>query len=209
MYAEKFRVFGVKKRKDAQCPNCYSLERHRLLWCFLKDKTDLFDGNSKSLLHIAPERLTSKLLAALPNIDYLSVDLDSELAMVKIDLTDIQYPDHSFDVIFCSHVLEHIEDDGKAMSEMYRILGPGGWAAVQVPTYGETTFEDPSVATPEDRLKLFGQKDHVRIYELDIVDRLKTAGFQVEDVLYARELSEEKRTLYAIRDQHIFYCAKS
>ncbi len=209
MYTDRFRPFGEQKRPDAKCPNCGSLERHRLVWCYFQEKTNLFDRKPKSLLHIAPERLMGELIAVIPNLDYLSADIDSPLAMVKIDLTDIQYPAESFDIILCSHVLEHILDDRKAMAEMLRVLKPKGWVNVQVPIYGPTTFEDPSVTTPEDRLKFFGQEDHMRKYGRDIKTRLEEAGFQVKHERYARELSEETRTLYAVRDQDLFLCTKA
>ncbi len=209
MYTDRFRPFGAKKRPDAKCPNCGSLERHRLAWCYFQDKTNLLDGKPKSLLHIAPLRLLGKLMAAIPNLDYLSADIDSPLAMVKIDLTDIQYPEYSFDVIMCCHALQQIEEDHKAMAEMFRVLKPNGWASVQVPIFGTTTFEDPSVTTPEDRLKVFGQEDHVRKYGLDIKGRLEEAGFKVKHERYARELDKEKCAHYGIRDQDIFFCTKA
>jgi predicted SAM-dependent methyltransferase len=207
-YADIFRPFGAVTRPDAQCPNCGSLERHRLLWCYLIQRTNLFENRPKSLLHIAPELIVSKLLSSVPNINYISADFDSPLAMVKMDLTDIQYPSGSFDVILCSHVLEHIVDDRKAMSEMHRVLKSGGWAAIQVPVCAKTTEEDKSVITPEERAKRYGQADHVRKYGFDIMNRLEEAGFAVKHENYARELSKEVRTLLAVLDEDIFLCAK-
>ena len=207
-YADEFRPFGLTKRKNAQCPNCGSLERHRLAWCFFRDKTNLFDGEPKVLLHVAPERIMSKKVQDIPGIDYLSADLDPAMAMVQMDLTDIQFPDETFDIILCSHVLEHIPDDRKAMSEMRRVLKTGGWAAVQVPVYGETTYEDFSITAPEEREKAFGQKDHVRKYGVDLQDRLHAGGFKVARIRYANSISPELRELYALRNQDIFYCTK-
>ena len=115
------------------------------------------------------------------NIDYLTADLNPEGVMVKMDITDIDYPDSTFDTIICNHVLEHIIDDHKAMSELHRVLKPGGWAILQVPISFslDKTFEDASVTAPEEREQVFGQCDHVRIYAPDYIDRLEQAGFQV------------------------------
>jgi len=205
---EAFRPFGNPKRQNAQCPHCGGLERHRLAWCFFKGRTNLFDQRPKRLLHVAPERTMSKMVSAIPGIDYLSADLDSRLAMVKMDLTDILFKNEYFDVILCSHVLEHIPDDAKAMSEMYRVLRPGGWAAIQVPVYGDSTYENSSIISPDDRLRMFGQRDHVRKYGRDITGRLSAAGFVVEHVLYAQEVSEVDRKKFALKAQDIFYCTK-
>ena len=108
------------------CPKCSSLERHRLLWPYLQRGNGL-GGSAKKLLHVAPEPLFTRLLTGIPGIEYLSADLDSPLAMTRMDITDTQMPDCSFDVIVCCHVLEHIPNDAKAMSELRRISGPNGW----------------------------------------------------------------------------------
>jgi len=103
--------------------------------------------------------------------------------MVKMDITDIQYPDASFDAIICNHVLEHVPDDRRAMRELYRVLKPGGWAILQVPYSEQITqsIEDPSITTPEARARVFGQEDHVRIYaKEDYLTRLEEAGFRME-----------------------------
>jgi SAM-dependent methyltransferase len=100
--------------------------------------------------------------------------------MIKMDITNIDYPDQSFDVIYCSHVLEHVQDDRKAMREFYRVLKTTGWAILLVPITAEKTLEDPSLVGPEERLRVFGQADHVRRYGPDYVDRLREAGFSVQ-----------------------------
>lgn len=205
---EAFLPFGLTKRVNAKCPNCGALERHRLFWCYVKAFTNLFDGNPKSLLHVAPEQILADKLLAIPGVDYLSADLDSPRAMVKMDLTDIQYPEGTWDVILCSHVLEHIPDDRKAMSEMYRTLKPGGWLIVQVPTYGDTTYEDWSITTEEGRLAAFHQKDHVRKYGTDIVERLQGAGFSVKMERPATMFDAATVRKHALKDQYLFYCEK-
>ena len=131
--ADTFLPFGIKSvRPDRQCPACGSLERHRLMWLFFALRTDLFT-RPQQVLHFAPEGTISVRLGALPTIDYLTADLDPTQAMVQMDITDIDRPDASFDVIFASHVLEHVPDDVRAMRELRRILRPDGWAVLEVP----------------------------------------------------------------------------
>lgn len=151
-------------RPDAQCPGCGSLERHRLLWLYLHDKTRFFKDNLK-VLDIAPMDIFQQKCKALPNLDYMSADLSSSLAMVNMDITDIKLPDNSFDCIICYHVLEHILDDVQAMKELFRVLKPGGWALLQSPVDVQrtSTFEDEHIVLPQDRLRVFGHQNHVRI----------------------------------------------
>lgn len=204
----KFLPFGVKPRPNAQCPRCGSLERHRLLWLYLRDMTNLFVDNLK-LLDIAPMDCLQRKFRAMPNIDYISVDLESPLAMVKMDITDMQFPGNQFDCIICYHVLEHIPDDQMAMKEMFRVLKPGGWAILQVPILRDKTFEDPSVITPEDRERVFGQRDHVRIYGLDYKDRLEQAGFSVKVDDYVKQMSDDVVRKYGLmKDENIYFCSK-
>jgi SAM-dependent methyltransferase len=134
------------------------------------------------MLHIAPEPVFERLFRKQLGKNYLTADLYNPRAMVKMDVTDIQLPDDSFDAIYCSHVLEHVPDDNKAMRELLRVLKPNGWAMLLVPIFGERTFEDVSITTPADRARVFGQEDHVRIYGRDYIDRLRSAGFEVEEV---------------------------
>jgi SAM-dependent methyltransferase len=145
----------------------------------LLERTDLFDGRGKTVLHVAPERCLRRRLARRLGAGYLTAD-QSHKAMIRLDVTDIQFPDESFDVILCSHVLEHVKDDRKAMREFRRTLKRDGWAVLLVPITAERTFEDPSVTDPAERRRLFGQEDHVRVYGPDYADRLREAGFQVE-----------------------------
>ena len=160
--SRRFRHFGRVPRKESQCPYCGSLERHRLLWLYLSRKTDLFDGAQKKMLHIAPEPCLEPRFKKWLAESYLTADLFNPHAMVKMDITNIAYPDQSFDVIYCSHVLEHVHDDRKAMREFFRVLKDKGWAILLVPIYAEKTFENPSIVEPTARLKAFGQEDHVR-----------------------------------------------
>jgi SAM-dependent methyltransferase len=142
-------------------------------------------------------------------INYLSADLSAPSAIVKMDITDIQYPDNTFDVIYCSHVLEHIPDDRRAMREFYRVLKPDCWAILHVPITANRTFEDPAVIDPKERERLFGQFDHVRRYGPDYKDRLMEAGFSLTVDGFVRELDNRTvRRFGLMRDEDVYFCRK-
>lgn len=204
-------IVGGGYRLNAQCPRCYSLDRERFLYLFLRDKSDLFNKNKASgwrVLHLAPERNLQKVLKAYSHLNYISADLTSPRAMVKMDITEMGFLDNTFDVIICSHVLEHIPDDIKAMYELFRILKPRGWAIVLTPISLslEKTYEDASITGPKERENAFGQYDHVRIYARDFKDRLGKAGFHVE-VFHYDEDTTKKYGLFPGGD--LFICVKS
>lgn len=213
-----FRVTaGDKPRPDAWCPVCGSLERHRLLWSFIQRQTDLLEGHHTALLHIAPEKQLEEKLRHTRNLDYLSGDLHSHAAMVQMDIENIQYPDNSFDVIVCSHVLEHVPSDMQAMREFHRTLKEAGYALIMVPITADNTFEDPSVKNTAERRRLYGQDDHVRRYGPDIKDRLEGAGFQVKAFSATEIVGEHNIQLLGVRDRshgksvdsdQVFVCKK-
>ena len=178
----QYDIIGGGFREHATCPVCGSTERERLVWLYISQRTDLLQRPAR-LLHVAPERELGAHLHHAPQLDYLSADLFDENAMVKMDITDIRYPDASFDAIICNHVLEHVPDDAKALAEFYRVLAPGGWAILQVPYSQQltTSVEDPSIVSAQERARVFGQEDHVRIYaKEDYLQRLELARFSVE-----------------------------
>ncbi len=181
--------FALETRDDAVCIYCGSLERHRLLWIFLKQRTNLFDGRPKRVLHVAPEPCIESRISCSIGSGYLTADLANPRAMVKMDVTQIEFEDESFDVIICNHVLEHIMDDRKAMREFNRILKPHGWAILLVPITAQKTYEDFSITSPRERLLAFGQEDHVRRYGPDYVDRLRESGFAV-NVIFPADLMQ-------------------
>jgi hypothetical protein len=208
-HLRRFTPFGLVPRPEAQCPLCGSLERHRLICLYLIRKTNLFDGQQKKMLHVAPEAHLAQLFQRANLMDYLSADLCASNAMVKMDITDIQYPDNNFDVIYCSHVLEHVSEDRRAMREFCRVLKPGGWAILQVPIQGDTTFEEPTVINPQERQRLFGQYDHVRQYGLDYKDRLVNAGFSVRVDGFVRELNDNTICRLGLtRNEDVYFCRK-
>lgn len=209
----KFLPYGyVVQREDALCPRCLALERHRLLWLWLQRESNLFTTRQK-LLHIAPEvalmRELKRLYASAPE-QYVTADLESPLADMHFDIQQIPLEENYFDVVICNHILEHVESDAQALSELYRILRPGGWGVVLSPVdlSRERTFEDDSITDPAERTRLFGQYDHRRVYGRDYVERLSQAGFRVEDYAYKNEFSVSEQSLYALPDDHIYIIRK-
>jgi SAM-dependent methyltransferase len=179
------QIIGAGFHEYDYCPVCQSSYRQRLVMAYLDTVKEPKPGSK--MLHIAPEAGLHYIFKRKLRSGYICGDLEPECYSyyanpIKIDLTQIEFPDNCFDIIVCNHVLEHVPDDRKAMTELFRVLKPGGFAILQVPISLklEKTFEDWSITSPEDRLKYYGQKDHVRIYAMDYVDRIKYAGFQVE-----------------------------
>lgn len=201
--------YGEQQRENALSPGTNSLERHRLLWLYLQE-TDFFTAPHK-MLHIAPEQCFYGRFKKMKNLDYTTADLESPLADVKLDVQDMPLEDDTYDVVFCNHVLEHVPDDKKAMREILRVLKPGGMAIIQVPlnpSY-ETTKEDPTITDPEERHRLFGQYDHVRMYGNDYPNRLKEAGFKVTAVDFGKKLARTDFEKYALPKNEILYvCSK-
>ena len=205
-----FRSFIRRYRWDALCPGCLSLSRHRLLWLYLRHETDLLD-RPQSLLHFAPEEAIEKHLEAAP-LRYVRADLHPRSPDVtKADITSLPFHEGEFDVVLCSHVLEHVADDRKAMAELHRVLKPDGRLYMLQPVRLENaaTLEDPFVTARWQRRRLFGQRDHVRIYGRDLISRLESAGFAVTPERYSRRLPWEHVRLYGLHDEPIFVCRKS
>jgi SAM-dependent methyltransferase len=178
--SRKFGKFGIVPREDAVCMHCGAGERHRFVWLYFCRMTNLFDGKPKKMLHVAPELCFEFKLRKYLGQGYITADSTNRRDMVRMDITNIQYPDSYFDVIYCSHVLEHVQDDKKAIREFYRVLKQDGWAILLVPITADTTFEDSSIVDPSERLRVFGQEDHVRRYGTDYIERLREAGFKVK-----------------------------
>lgn len=211
----KFLPYGyVISRDNALCPNCLSLERHRLLWLWLQRESDLFEQRPR-LLHVAPEvclmRHLRRTYAGGGNeADYVTADLESPLADLHFDIQQIPLEDESFDVVFSNHIMEHVEDDLLAMRELYRVMRRGGWGVILSPVELDraTTFEDDSITDEAERTRIFGQYDHRRVYGRDYADRLREAGFEVEDLDYAATLAPDERTRFALPSDHLYIVRK-
>jgi SAM-dependent methyltransferase len=200
------RSYPYKPADCLVCPSCGSFERHRFAYLALKDR--LADYAEK-VLHIAPERCLEPWLRSISG-EYLSVDLSSGSAMEHMDITDLKLQDDRFSLVWCSHVLEHIENDRKAISELFRVLRPSGLAVILVPTYGNKTYENHNIQSPEERLKHFKQEDHVRLYGSDIENRLVDVDFKV-DVLRVSDIPAKivaKHALEYPSTKELFLCSK-
>jgi hypothetical protein len=205
------QVVGGGFRLNAACPRCRSEDRERLVFLYLKFVRPEVLSQPVTLLHVAPEPSLAAALRRYPNISCLSADLNSPMADVQMDITDIHETDETYDVIICNHVLEHIEDDGKAMRELCRILKPGGFAILQVPIsfVMDETFEDRTIRDPVERERAFGQRDHVRLYGKDYPARLAEAGFSVTQVGADEFLDVKAIAEYRLLSaEKLFVCSK-
>jgi SAM-dependent methyltransferase len=185
----RFLPYGKPVRPNARCPGCGALERHRGVCTFIRDRTDLMQ-RPRRVLHVAPEEVIQNLLRSSSQRGYVSIDLSSPLAMYLMDVTDLKFDADAFDVVICSHVLEHVIDDRRAMQELLRVLRPGGWAVLNTP-YDATrkvTDEDATVLDERERSVRFGQRDHVRTYGLDLFERLRSVGWVVRRISVAEQL---------------------
>jgi SAM-dependent methyltransferase len=207
------RVIGTGFRRNVLCPRCKSNPRERLMYLYLRNRTILL-SESLTVLHVAPEPQLQRALLRCPRLRYLSTDyadVPNCSIRVRTDLQRLAYHNDVFDVVICSHVLEHVADDRAAMREILRVLKPGGWSILQVPIALalEKTYEDPTVVDENERVRHFGQRDHVRLYAADYADRLRDSGFSVEMFSGFKEFGEaacNKHGLNAHEDLYI--CSK-
>lgn len=213
--AKSFMPGGLHtKRANAKCPRCGCVERHRILWRYFIYKNIVINEKNKSLLHFAPEpALKSKFLDILPN--YKSSDYGTTTSDYAFDLTNMDCPDAQWDYLICFHVLEHVKDDRKAIREMYRVLKPGGTAFIQVPIWPSElhpTYENSVITDPRDRQITFGQDDHLRIYGMDFIERLKKVGFDVDEVRYLNFFNKPEILRFALTNtsgiSEVFFCCK-
>ena len=208
----KMLPHGNIPRPNAKCPNCLSLERTRVLWFYIKN--EVFNTNSNlKVLHFAPEYGLKKKFKEHKEIEYHNVDINSDLADEVEDITNLSYPNESFDLVLCSHVLGHVPDEFKAIYELHRVLKPTGQALVMtiIDKTIYKTFEDERITKEEDRLLYYSEPDLVRIHGNDFSERLARCGFKVTSIDYRKELGSQKELYYNLGDgtrEIIFRCTK-
>ena len=202
----RFLPFGLNARPNAACPECGSLERHRFMWRYLRDELKILHRRYR-ILHIAPEPCIQMRLNSLSNLKYLAIDLYNVNVDKNMDLTALSFCKSSFDLVLCSHVLEHIQNDNLAISEIARVLSKRGTLIAMVPIDYErkVTFEDPTIATPKERNIAFGHPYHVRICGNDYGARIAKGGFNVRQV-ESWHLPKHLRRLERINKTTIYHC---
>ena len=207
------QIIGAGRRNNCICPRCYSTDRDRLIYLYLTNFTRIFTDKNK-MLHVAPSGSLKALLQKITTLDYQEgIKYHEGFYYSKdisiIDIRKLDFEDNSYDIIFCNHVLEHVPEDHLAMTELYRILKPGGWAILQVPISKvlDKTYEDPTITGKKEREKHFGQFDHVRIYGSDYPKRLEVAGFKVEEILPVKDWEIDGIEKYAINQEETLYIA--
>ena len=201
----KFLPYGYNNIRDnALSPGSLSLERHRLLWLYLQNETQIFKKKFK-VLHVAPEQAFYKKFIKLNNLDYVTFDMNSPIAKIKGDICNLPFSENQFDFILCNHVLEHVNDDIAAMLELFRVLKKNGVAILQVPIdlTKNKTYEDSTITDKKERMKAFGQYDHVRTYGKDYFERLEKSGFKVEKNFYSKNFSDKEIYKYGINKNEI------
>lgn len=200
---------SLRTRHHGYCPRCNSKARHRRDWLFLAEHTNLFE-DELSLLHVSPKYSLSRRFVKMPNLRYVAGDIERRPNIsVRFDVAALPFPDDTFDAVICIHVLEHVDHDRQAMSELHRVLRPGGWALITAPVrLDRLTYEDAAITSREGRLEAFGEADHRRWYGRDLLDRLEAAGFTVRidrgDRLDPAVMDEHG----LLDDEHVFYCEK-
>ena len=208
---KKFLSYGseVAARDNVLCPYDLTLERHRLMWLWLKNESNFFT-DKLSVLHMAPEQCFHKRFQQQENLNYLTADIVSPIADMHFDLHDIPLEDNRFDVIFCNHVMEHVNDHLRCMQELFRVMKPGGWAIMQVPQDFDRAevYEDASITSPEEREKHFWQYDHVRLFGRDYPDWLRKAGFEVEEYIPSEHFSSEQIARFRLMEKEVLYIAR-
>lgn len=201
--------FSLQSRLHGYCPRCNAKARHRRVWLYLQQKTNLFT-DPLAVFHVSPKYALSRRLSRMAHLDYVAGDIAHRPHIsMRMDLTAVPVADERFDAVICVHVLEHIEDDRAAIAEIHRVLKPGGWALISVPIrLDQPTYEDASIVTAAAREAAFGETTHVRFYGYDLRDRLASAGFDVS-VDLGSEIDEETRSRFGLLDdENIFMCRK-
>ncbi|MFM7662522.1 MAG: class I SAM-dependent methyltransferase [Bacteroidota bacterium] len=207
----KFLSYGsyVAHRDNVLCPYDLTLERHRLMWLYLKNESNFFTAEKLDVLHIAPEQCFHSKFKVQKNLNYVTGDLVSPLADLHFDLHQIPLEDNRFDVVFCNHVMEHVDDPNQCMKELFRVMRPGGWAIMQVPQdmSRETTYEDRSIIDPAEREKHFWQKDHLRLFGKDYPNWLEKVGFTIEIFNVQKNFDKQVVDRFRLMKEELLYIA--
>ena len=205
--SRRFAPYG--DRPYARCIWCSSLERHRLVWLYFQRKTNILNGSTGWMLHLAPERCFEPRLRSVFRGKYVTADLRQSGVRLSTNVMNLALGTNRFDVIYCSHVLEEVPDDRQAMREFRRVLKDDGLAILLVPLSGNArTLEDPAIVTAADRKRLYGQDYNLRFYGADYPDRLTDAGFRVERLLIRDLANEAEADRMGLHDDgnEIFVC---
>lgn len=200
----------LRKSETGYCPRCNAKARHRRIWLYLRENTELFSQRTR-LLEVAPWWSFARRFGHMPNIVYVGLDLQRAGPQVTVlgDAISLPIQGDCLDAAICIHVLEHIEDDRRAIAELLRVLKPGGWAIISVPLrLDRPTHEDPSIREPAERERVFGEPGHVRFYGADMIDRIREGGFDVTLDL-AEQIPPNTSRRFGLRDdENIFHCRK-
>ena len=180
------------------------------MYLYLKKESNFFTAENLKVLHMAPEQCFLDIFKKQKNLDYLTADIESPIADLHFDLHQIPLEDNRFDVVFCNHVMEHVEDPIQCMKELYRVMKKGGWALMQVPQdfQSDTTYEDASITNPKEREKHFWQKDHLRLFGKDYPQWLEKAGFKVEEFDVTKHFEKKQIDRFRLLQDEILYLVK-
>lgn len=202
-------VTGASRRRGG-CPVCGSSDRERYVYYIIRNYTDLLDGKKHTVLHFAPEYMLSEKIRRSCGDEYITADITPGRGDVTADITSLQFENESFDYIICNHVMEHVSEEERAFSEIRRCLAAGGVLIFTVPIcWKEKTYEDKRIVSEEERILYYGQKDHVRLYGNDIMERIERFGFHVNMYLCNKVVDENKRRkLGFISKDAVFLCGR-
>ena len=203
----KHHIIGGGYRENCTCPKCGKNDRERWIYYVLKNKLDILNATGR-ILHFAPESSIKELIMQNKNIDYYTCDIIPGFAMHIVDITDIQFKNNTFDYVICNHVMEHIPNEKKAVSEIKRILKKNGKWIFSFPICTDMkTQEDKKVVTKEQRLELYGQEDHVRLYGNDFLKRFKKYGLKIEVFTPNEQLKKSEIEKYGFIEDDIIMVA--
>ena len=208
----KFLSYGsnVAHRENVLCPYDLTLERHRLMYLYLKQESNFFTAENLAVLHMAPEQCFIGIFKKQSNLEYVTADIESPIAELHFDLHNIPLEENRFDVVFCNHVMEHVEDPIQCMKELYRVMKKGAWAIMQVPQdfRRDKTYEDANITDPKEREQHFWQKDHLRLFGKDYPQWLEKAGFIVDEFDLTKHFDINEINRFRLMQGEILYIAK-